>query len=465
MRLFELNHEYKTKDGKEITFVIDDDSEGDNNRGWQVHLIKAYIEGKQAGFIKLSYIPHERFKAWYPSLYHYKRHHGSYRLPGEYGKYTKEPLEQMDEEDLREFLKYLYSAGKPWRKNDLEEQYGDADVKNKVELVKTLKTIAAKEEKFRNDRNEFKRFKNYHVDKPIVDYIEVYDTENDSLRLKTKFGNVNFRRQGLGTELYKKAARYLKEKGLKLYASGIQSAQAEAAWNKMSEKGWVKREGKRRYLDPDLINELRGDSEIVQAIKRSDDITPSQNFNLIKLMARRGWKAYSGSYALVFVNDNYPYALKLYSVRDKCYDTFIKIAKRVNSPHFPVFKGNPINVRYFNAIRVEKLEPVSFNEYKTNLPLLAFMFENLGYEHALISIEKIVKDELKIDNEDDRSKKIKELSDQFQSEQPEFAKAILILKKVMPGQCVFDLHHENFMRRGNTWVITDPSYSEDFNLY
>lgn len=64
--------------------------------------------------------------------------------------------------------------------------------------------------------HQFEKFKEFHYDKPLVDYIRVYEPH---------------RRKRIGAALYEKAARWLAEtKGLKLYASGIQSNEAKAAW-------------------------------------------------------------------------------------------------------------------------------------------------------------------------------------------------------------------------------------------
>lgn len=57
------------------------------------------------------------------------------------------------------------------------------------------------------------------VDHPFVDFIRVND---------------DMRRQGIGTALYQYGAKWLaREKGLPLYASGIQTTEAKAAWKFM----------------------------------------------------------------------------------------------------------------------------------------------------------------------------------------------------------------------------------------
>ena len=70
MRYYEIL-EYMTKSGQEITFKYDDDSEGDNNRGWQIYKIDAFVNGEHAGYLKIENIPRERFERWYPTVLNY----------------------------------------------------------------------------------------------------------------------------------------------------------------------------------------------------------------------------------------------------------------------------------------------------------------------------------------------------------------------------------------------------------
>lgn len=83
---------------------------------------------------------------------------------------------------------------------------------------------------------QFKQFLHYYVDKPIVDYIRV---------------EPEYRRQGIGTALYRAAQKWLHDRGMKLYASGLQSDEAKAAWKNMRKQWPVKAErgtmNRRRY--------------------------------------------------------------------------------------------------------------------------------------------------------------------------------------------------------------------------
>jgi len=57
----------------------------------------------------------------------------------------------------------------------------------------------------------FKAFKAFMVDKPVVDFIRVGE---------------EYQRRGVATALYDYGAHYLSQRGMKLYASGLQSKEA-----------------------------------------------------------------------------------------------------------------------------------------------------------------------------------------------------------------------------------------------
>lgn len=67
---------------------------------------------------------------------------------------------------------------------------------------------------------DYKQSYDFLVDKPTVGYILVDE---------------KFKRRGIGTQLYFEAAKWCQSKGLRLYASGIQSESAQAVWRHMSD--------------------------------------------------------------------------------------------------------------------------------------------------------------------------------------------------------------------------------------
>lgn len=218
--------EYSTKRGQDIDLQYIPDSEGDNNRGWQVDQIDAYVDGEKVGFIKVSYIPHERWVKNYPSIFNYMAEINGKRYLFPFKK-TDIHYERLTDEEQRNLLKRL--------KND--QRYGsDKDVEQLTnrEVLQSLRDI---EQKLLNGQQgvQFKQFKNFHKDKPLVDYIKVDE---------------QWRRQGIGEALYQAAALWMKQKGMKLYASGLQSDEAKASWDKLKQKYNVtKAKRGRKYLE------------------------------------------------------------------------------------------------------------------------------------------------------------------------------------------------------------------------
>lgn len=229
MQLTQIVEDYRTKDGQDIEMVRVDDAEGDNNRGWRVDEVHAKIDGKKVGYIKLSYIPHERFHRYYPTIFNFlDQIKGQNNLP--YEKRAQHYKEFTDEE-RRKMLKSLLFSNRLVRWGQEDEA-----VKN-LSDDEVLQQIRDIEEKFNNGHHgrEFRKFKNFQKDKPLVDFIRVED---------------DWRRQRIGNALYREAATWMKEKGMEVYASGLQTDDAKASWKHMKDQTKKAKRG-RRILRPD----------------------------------------------------------------------------------------------------------------------------------------------------------------------------------------------------------------------
>jgi GNAT superfamily N-acetyltransferase len=184
------------------------DSEGDNNRGWRVDRLDAYLNG-QVGYLKMSYIPHDRFQRYYRTIFNYMAQiQGTHVLP--FGQYTGLYTELSDKE-----LKTLLWYSQGWTPTEPEGTH-----------EQLLQMAKQREQDLLNGRvgKLFEEFRAFHVDKPLVDYIHV---------------EPGFRRQGIGTALYLEGARWMADQGMKLYRSGVQMDEATAAWEKLAQKGLV----------------------------------------------------------------------------------------------------------------------------------------------------------------------------------------------------------------------------------
>lgn len=213
-----IEQEFFTKEEKPIEFDIHEQSPDKNDqlgRGWVVHKIEAKVDGKPAGYIKISYIPHENFKEEYSNIVQFvDKIRGRSFYPGKKYKslLTKRfrASDDFNELPLKAQVVGLDNMIGEWPyyfdRNNPDDHSEEELLELKNQFIERLW------EKF---GKAFEEFKDFHVEKPLVDFIRVYP---------------DFQRQRIGIALYEKAARWLAEKGLKLYASGLQSDEAKKAW-------------------------------------------------------------------------------------------------------------------------------------------------------------------------------------------------------------------------------------------
>lgn len=250
-----LEQEFFTKSGAEIEFKVYEKSprKGDGlNRGWVVHLIEAYVNGEEAGYIKISYIPKENFEKEYPTIIHYvDKIHGNRLWPpkdrfekkvpkGARYPHWSDHLNKMDLVTQVLSIAPMAYANMFHRREEWysPEKVKELEGKTEPELKKIKNDLIKVLEKEHGEA--FRGFAKFHVDKPIVDYISV---EKD------------FRRKGIATALYLKAAKWLAGKGMKLHASGIQSKAAQKTWDRMKKdkniniKSFKSGDRKRFYIE------------------------------------------------------------------------------------------------------------------------------------------------------------------------------------------------------------------------
>lgn len=185
--------------------ILDPDSDdtGGASKGFKVVTIRAFIDDQEVGYIKLSYIP----KQTWNDKFENNILTFAYRWKG--WAFNTETLSGLES--------YTMPRG--------------ATNYTKDEMIAKAHTLLD------DSKNQVK---NYHVNKPLVDYINVYESH---------------RRQGIGTKLYYEAAKWCQQNNMELHASGIQSGLAKSAWKKMEtmhDRKVVKR-GDRRVLLVDII--------------------------------------------------------------------------------------------------------------------------------------------------------------------------------------------------------------------
>ena len=268
MRYSDVLLEYKTKDERNITFEIIEAEEGDNNRGWQIDKISAFVDGKPAGHLKLGYIPRERFKRYYPSIFNWMHQmQGKSFLPRE--KKTQH-WKTYTIDEKRDLIKSL-SGFSRYMSQDEEAalaNMSDDDVDQKVaELEKqAIKTYG----------KQFKEFENYFVDKPYEDYIRVFDVgDSTGNRGSGPRSEEGFKRQGIATALYFKAVDYLQKKGLPLRLSTLRSKEGGQAIGDALVKAGLTTPGKPFKYNSETLTFDYLDPKKVKAYQRKHGIDES----------------------------------------------------------------------------------------------------------------------------------------------------------------------------------------------
>lgn len=153
-------------------------------------------------------------------------------------------------------------------------------------------------------------------------------------------------------------------------------------------------------------------------------------------LKKGGWNPVgTGYYSMVFENPKYPYVLKVFV--DKDYSRWLNAIHKIQSnPYVPKIRGKSIRLNSkAKAARLEKLDSL----LGENDPI----FRNYvppGVEPTLDNVIGGNKDVL-----------------QFQKEHhPGFAQALKLAHSLLGKYRSLDLHIGNFMKRGDTLVITDP---------
>ena len=229
----------------EIVFDFETDHEGDNNRGWQIDKISAIYKGDQIGYLKLAYIPKQRFVDYYPTVFNWMDQiGGSCIIPrpplddaGDDKDYkafrnaAKRHYNTFTTEELRKFANRVHMS---LRLSDISRSIEDCDHDTLLEMVKELEVKANE-----YNRIAFRKFKTYYVDKPIDDFIRV---------------EPEFQRQGIAEHLYKLGVGWLDARDLPFYLSTCRQPGAKALSDKMRTQGYLqKMSNKREKFIPEAI--------------------------------------------------------------------------------------------------------------------------------------------------------------------------------------------------------------------
>lgn len=186
------------------------------NRGWVVHKITAYSnQNDYLGYMKTSYIPSENMERFLPTPFHViDAVRGS--INGFYDYRNQKPIALKDPEHVKKqatsLLRIAPRIG--WHKQQkIRKEY-------KGKYDKLFDKIS--DDCLKKIQPDYQDFKDFHIDKPIVDYVNV---------------NKKYRRMGVGMAIYVEMAKRLQRNfSMPLYASGVQSSDAEHMWKYLEHK-------------------------------------------------------------------------------------------------------------------------------------------------------------------------------------------------------------------------------------
>tara|TARA_R110000824_G_scaffold111593_6_gene260219 strand:+ start:1187 stop:1960 length:774 start_codon:yes stop_codon:yes gene_type:complete len=212
------------KDGAEVSFKYWEQDTKDNmglQKGFVVHRIEAHIDGKEVGYLKISYLSSELLFTCFPTLWHWV---------------SKAQGWAFDPEDLVNTWTHChFSLGRmpPSCVGVLATPY--MLTKAHAPDEKTMQAELQILEHSSRLPKAFSEWQHGILDDPFVDYIRVRESDEVD---ETCTPLWTHHRRGIGTLLYEAGARWIAAtKGFPLRSSGIQSAAAKAAWVSMRDAG------------------------------------------------------------------------------------------------------------------------------------------------------------------------------------------------------------------------------------
>jgi len=224
--------EYRTKThGHRIEFKVYDPDPHDKlgeEKGYTVIRIDALVAGMKAGYIKIGYIPSERWPTYYPTVWHYLERVQGWCV-GIRGKGATDPV---DWAELWKKVHHYAGASPASRPSISPLALSNTHVPDVETIRRDLEVL---EERQEWHRESMENFKLSLVDRPYVDFIRVFKGPDPHFNLGNE-GPLNFRGEDISMALYEYAARWLAEhKDMSLRASGLQSEEAKARWDQMAE--------------------------------------------------------------------------------------------------------------------------------------------------------------------------------------------------------------------------------------
>ena len=219
--------------------------------GWRIDLIELHTAEGPAGYLKISFIPKDRMECYYGDVFAF-----AVNYHNNYGFKLRELLQKAQGQWTREDYLNALSDTEGYRSNTVQirEQQQTMSKSELAELWGKRKAKISEEH-----TSEYQRFLDFHLDKPLVDFVRVSAHGDDSpyvdgQRRKAYPREASGKQgQGLAELMYQTAAIWADAQGLQLHASGVQSPEAGGVWEGFEAKGLAKSAGKRRIYNVEKL--------------------------------------------------------------------------------------------------------------------------------------------------------------------------------------------------------------------
>lgn len=175
-----------------------EDIHSNRTKPWVQRKVTAMVEGFEVGYLRTAYAPKKMWEETFPTIWHFAQIMTGLKTINPEGT-----IQEMWAEIRR------YSGYSSHKVEDMD-----------IWAIEFRERMGVREQ--------------HHVDKPVVDYIGVRPYQDQRI---PDLG-INFQRQRIGLALYEFTARHLAEQGLTLWASGVQSEEAQACWEWMEKNGY-----------------------------------------------------------------------------------------------------------------------------------------------------------------------------------------------------------------------------------
>lgn len=215
----------------------------------------AYENGKKVGYLKIDRIDPDRFRKECPDVWSYNQEFGGKHLFSD----TTVPVAEKPLSELIKALRsgYLHRHVSYWAK---EMKWDSESIQIITKITDEYQTSPEEWSKYHDlivkffldwpkKTNDGKKAvkdmkaKYSYLIKPFVAYINTKENRHQGLESDNS-------KRGIGTMLYITGAKWIKDRGLGLglYASTLQSEDAQRAWKKFERNGMVGTDGERKYI-------------------------------------------------------------------------------------------------------------------------------------------------------------------------------------------------------------------------